>query len=151
MSDEYEALKLENQLCFPLYAAARAMTRAYYPYLSKLNLTYTQYIAMMVLWEREQCSIKDLSEKLYLDTGTITPLLKSMEQKGFVRRRRSEKDERSVTVSLTDAGWALRDKALSVPAKLSECIIFQREDAEQLYTLLYRLLNEMTSKLEDCQ
>ena len=149
MSDRYDALKLENQLCFPLYAAARAMICRYYPYLSKLDLTYTQYITMMVLWEKEQCSIKELSEKLYLDSGTLTPLIKSMEKKGLVQRRRSEKDERSVTVSLTESGRALREEAVSVPAQVGSCINLRTEEAMQMYALLYKLLNELTDLKEE--
>ena len=140
MPDAYDALKLENQLCFPLYAASRAVIRQYHPYLSALDLTYTQYIALMVLWQEDGSSVKALSEKLFLDSGTLTPLLKSMEQKGLVTRRRSEKDERSVTVRLTEAGWALRDKALEVPGQVAGCVRLDTAEALQLYTLLYKLL-----------
>ena len=140
MPDAYDALKLENQLCFPLYAASRAVIRQYHPYLSALDLTYTQYIALMVLWQEDGSSVKALSEKLFLDSGTLTPLLKSMEQKGLVTRRRSEKDERSVTVRLTEAGWALRDKAQEVPGKVAGCVRLDTAEALQLYTLLYKLL-----------
>lgn len=143
MPDAYDALKLENQLCFPLYAASRAVIRQYHPYLSALDLTYTQYIALMVLWQEDGSSVKALSEKLFLDSGTLTPLLKSMEQKGLVTRRRSEKDERSVTVRLTEAGWALRDKALEVPGKVAGCVRLDTADALQLYTLLYKLLHSL--------
>ena len=143
MPDAYDALKLENQLCFPLYAASRAVIRQYHPYLSALDLTYTQYIALMVLWQEDGSSVKALSEKLFLDSGTLTPLLKSMEQKGLVTRRRSEKDERSVTVRLTEAGWALRDKALAVPGQVAGCVRLDTAEALQLYTLLYKLLHSL--------
>jgi len=143
MPDAYDALKLENQLCFPLYAASRAVIRQYHPYLSALDLTYTQYIALMVLWQEDGCSVKTLSEKLFLDSGTLTPLLKSMEQKGIVTRRRSEKDERSVTVRLTEAGWALRDKAATVPGQVAGCVRLDTAEALQLYTLLYKLLHSL--------
>ena len=143
MPDAYDALKLENQLCFPLYAASRAVIRQYHPYLSALDLTYTQYIALMVLWQEDGSSVKALSEKLFLDSGTLTPLLKSMEQKGLVTRRRSEKDERSVTVRLTEAGWALRDKALEVPGQVAGCVRLDTAEALQLYTLLYKLLHSL--------
>ena len=143
MPDAYDALKLENQLCFPLYAASRAVIRQYHPYLSALDLTYTQYIALMVLWQEDGSSVKALSEKLFLDSGTLTPLLKSMEQKGLVTRRRSEKDERSVTVRLTEAGWALRDKALEVPGQVASCVRLDTADALQLYALLYKLLHSL--------
>lgn len=143
MPDAYDALKLENQLCFPLYAASRAVIRQYHPYLSALDLTYTQYIALMVLWQEDGSSVKALSEKLFLDSGTLTPLLKSMEQKGLVTRRRSEKDERSVTVRLTETGWALRDKALEVPGKVAGCVRLDTAEALQLYALLYKLLHSL--------
>ncbi len=148
MPDAYDALKLENQLCFPLYAASRAVIRQYHPYLSALDLTYTQYIALMVLWQEDGCSVKALSEKLFLDSGTLTPLLKSMEQKGIVTRRRSEKDERSVTVRLTEAGWALRDKALSVPGQVAGCVRLDTAEALQLYSLLYKLLYSLNETEE---
>ena len=108
-------LRLDLQLCFPLYAASRAMVQAYTPLLAKLGLTYPQYLVMLVLWETDGVSVKELGEKLYLDSGTLTPLLKRLETLGFVRRERSTEDARSVTVSLTAQGKALRRKAASVP------------------------------------
>ena len=137
---ESDPLKLENQLCFPLYVASREVIRLYTPYLKALDLTYTQYIAMMALWETDRISIKALCERLYLDTGTITPLLKSMEQKGLIVRKRSETDERSVTVTLTEKGLALRERALSVPEKVGSCVPLAPEDAVTLYQLLYRVI-----------
>ena len=138
-----ESLRLDNQICFPLYAASRAVIRPYHPFLSAPHLTHTQYIAMMALWERSPQSVKELCRKLYLDTGTLTPLLKALEQKGLVRRARSEKDERSVLVSLTEAGEALRERAQSVPAQVGACIPLEPRRAMQLYELLYELLNNM--------
>ena len=140
MSDRYDALKLKNQLCFPLYAASRSVIRLYHPKLSALDLTYTQYIAMMALWEQSPLSVKKLGERLFLDTGTLTPLLKAMEQKGLIRRARSERDERSVNVMLTEAGLALREQALEVPARVGSCIRLTPEKAQQLYGLLYELM-----------
>ena len=139
---EFDPLKLDNQLCFPLYVASREVIRLYTPYLSALDLTYTQYIAMMALWEAKSVPVKALCERLYLDTGTLTPLLKSMEQKGLITRRRSETDERSVTVSLTEKGAALREQALQVPQKVGSCIPLSQEDAAKLYSLLYQLIGE---------
>ena len=101
---QYDMLKLENQLCFPLYAAAREVTKRYRPFLDDLNLTYTQYITMMVVWECGECSVKTLGEKLYLDSGTLPPVVQSLEQKGYVRRFRSSEDERVLLVSITDGG-----------------------------------------------
>ena len=137
---QYEALRLGNQLCFPLYAAAKEIIRLYRPYLEELDLTYTQYIAMMVLWEEKELSVKQLGSKLYLDSGTLTPLLKSLEQKGYVRRERSKEDERVVKVRLTEAGTALRERAISVPEQMRACVCLTQEEAAALYTLLYKLL-----------
>ena len=137
---EPDPLKLDNQLCFPLYVASREVIRLYTPYLSALDLTYTQYLAMMALWEAKSMPIKALCERLYLDTGTLTPLLKSMEQKGLITRRRSETDERSVTVTLTEKGAALHDQALAVPEQVGCRIPLSAEDAKKLYSLLYQLI-----------
>ena len=139
----YDMLKLENQLCFPLYAAAREVTKRYRPFLDDLNLTYTQYITMMVVWECSECSVKTLGEKLYLDSGTLTPVVKSLEQKGYVRRFRSTEDERVLLVSITQEGKALRDKAAAVPMQVGACIHLTQEDAMTLHRLLYKLLAEM--------
>ena len=137
----FDALKLENQMCFPLYAAAREVTKLYRPYLDALNLTYTQYITMMVLWECGECSVKALGDKLFLDSGTLTPVLKNMESKGFVRRVRSREDERMLIVTLTDKGRALKERAKSVPAQVGSCIRLTPEEAQTLYRLLYKLLD----------
>ena len=140
---EFDPLKLENQLCFPLYVASKEVIRLYHPHLAELDLTYTQYIVLLVLWEEKSISVKALGDRLYLDTGTLSPLLKSMERKGLVKRRRSEEDERSVTVSLTDEGLALRENALEVPAKVGSCVPLPREEAAELYRLLYKLIGEL--------
>ena len=137
----FDALKLENQMCFPLYAAAREVTKLYRPYLDALNLTYTQYITMMVLWECGECSVKALGDKLYLDSGTLTPVLTNMESKGFVRRVRSREDERMLIVTQTDEGRALKERAKSVPAQVGSCIRLTPEEAKTLYRLLYKLLD----------
>ena len=131
--DKYDVLKLENQLCFPLYAVAKEITRAYQPYLEPLNLTYTQYITMMVLWEHKEISVKELGNSLYLDSGTLTPLLKKMEQKSWIRRIRSKEDERSVLIQLTSQGEALKEEAVKVPAAVSACVNINPEEAKQLY------------------
>ena len=139
---EFDALKLENQLCFPLYAAAREVTKLYRPHLDALNLTYTQYITMLVLWECRECSVKELGRKLYLDSGTLTPVLKSLESKGYVRRSRSHEDERVLVAALTEEGAALRERASTVPAQLGSCLRLTPEEAATLYRLLYKLLEE---------
>lgn len=136
----FDALLLKNQLCFPLYAAAKEVVRLYKPFLDELGLTYTQYIAMMALWEERSLSVKDLGARLYLDSGTLTPLLKKMEAQGLVSRKRSVADERSVIVSLTEEGEELRTRALGVPAKIGGCMPLTREEAKTLYDLLYRIL-----------
>ncbi len=140
MGERYEALRLDRQLCFPLYAASRAVIRLYHSCLSELELTYTQYVVMLALWEKAPQTVGELCARLYLDTGTLTPLLKAMEKKGLLSRRRSEKDERSVFIRLTDEGEALREKALSVPAQVGSCIRLEPEKARELYALLYELL-----------
>lgn len=141
----YDVLKLENQLCFPLYAAAREVVKRYHPFLSALDLTYTQYIVMMVLWEHESVSVKELGERLYLDSGTLTPLLKGLEKKGWITRARSSADERVLIVTVTDEGMHLREAAKEVPARMAGCALLEPEDAVQLYSLLYKLLGNMGS------
>ena len=138
--DCQEAMKLANQLCFPLYAAARHVTGLYTPVLRPLGLTYTQYIVFLVLWEKDGQPVGEIGEKLLLDNGTLSPLLKKMEQAGYVRRERSREDERVVVITLTDAGHALRENAKDAPAKVAGCIDLPPEKAQKLYGLLYELL-----------
>lgn len=133
-------LKLENQLCFPLYACAKEVVRRYTPLLAPLGLTYTQYIAMMAMWEHKTLTVKRLGELLYLDSGTLTPLLKKMERAGWVSRQRSATDERVVVVSITESGEALREQAAEVPLKMAQCVGLEADDAKQLYQLLQKLL-----------
>lgn len=140
----FDPLKLENQMCFPLYAAAREVVKLYRPHLDALNLTYTQYIALMVLWEQKCCSVKELGKKLYLDSGTLTPVLKSLEQKGYIRRFRSTEDERVLLVELTESGASLRQKALDIPQTVGMCLNLSAEEAVQLHGLLYKLLNNIS-------
>jgi len=140
---KYDGLKLENQLCFPLYAASREVIKQYRPYLDALDLTYTQYITMMVFWEEKKISVKELGKKLYLDSGTLTPVLKSLEAKGFVRRYRSTEDERVLLVEVTEMGLALRDRAADVPQRVGGCVRLSADESKLLYGLLYRLLSAM--------
>ena len=140
MPDRYDVLKLENQLCFPLYACARETIKLYTPLLEKLDLTYTQYITMLVLWEKKSINVKTLGEVLYLDSGTLTPLLKKLEGKGLVTRQRSKEDERNLIVELTEAGEQLREEALSIPIAMAKCVSLEPEEARPLYRLLYKLL-----------
>ena len=142
-NETYEQLKLENQLCFPLYAAARAVVGKYGPLLKDLGLTYTQYIVMMVLWENDGISVSDLGEKLHLDSGTLTPLLKKLESIGYVTRKRSEEDERVVLVSLTETGRGLKEKAAEVPGEVASCVPLTPEEAAALYGLLYKIIDNV--------
>ncbi|WP_026892408.1 MarR family winged helix-turn-helix transcriptional regulator [Lacrimispora aerotolerans] len=136
----YDKLKLENQLCFPLYACSREIVRMYKPFLDEIGLTYTQYIAMMVLWEKKQLTVKQLGEILYLDSGTLTPLLKKMEISGLLGRSRDKTDERSVIVTLTKQGEELKEQAVLIPEKISKCVPLDQDEAKQLYHLLYKIL-----------
>ena len=138
--DYHEAMKLASQLCFPLYAAARNVTGLYAPWLKPLGLTYTQYIVFLVLWERDGVSVTEIGEKLMLDNGTLSPLLKKMEQAGYVERRRCREDDRVVEITLTDNGKALQEKAKDIPSKVARCVDLPAEKAQQLHALLYELL-----------
>ena len=142
---EYPQLQLSSQLCFPLYACARKVISAYTPLLKPFGLTYTQYIVLLALGEEEDGKEKvgDVCHKLYLDCGTMTPMLKKMEESGWITRRRCKADERCVYVELTEKGWALREKVKDIPAKLGKCICLQQEEAFELYRLLYKLLDSM--------
>ena len=136
----YDGLKLENQLCFPLYACAREIVKRYKPFLDEIDLTYTQYIAMMVLWEHRQVTSKLLGEKLRLDSGTLTPVLKKLEEKGLVDRARDPQDERNLVVTLTPRGEALKTAAARVPEQMAACVSLEPDEAATLYKLLYKLL-----------
>ncbi len=137
-----EAMKIENQLCFPLYAAARTVTGLYTPYLKELNLTYTQYIVMLVLWEKDGVTVGEICKKLMLDNGTVSPLLKKMSTLGYLERNHSKADERSVLIYLTEQGRALQEQAKDIPVKVGQCVKLSPEKAKQLYSLLYELLEE---------
>ena len=139
-TDDYPQLKLEGQLCFPLYAAARKIVNVYNPLLKQIGLTYTQYIVLLALWEYGKTTVGELCRALYLDCGTLTPLLKKMEENGWVVRTRSKGDERVVNVSVTDAGWKMREQVKDLPEQVGGCIAMPREDLYTLYTLLRRLL-----------
>ena len=139
---KYDVLKLENQLCFPLYACSREIVKRYKPFLDQIDLTYTQYIAMMVLWERKSVNVKELGECLYLDSGTLTPLLKKLEAKGLVTRMRSEKDERNLVVAITEEGEKLKEKAVEIPIQIAGCTNLTEEEGMMLYHILYKLLGK---------
>lgn len=149
--DYKEAMKLKNQLCFPLYAAARNVTNLYTPYLKSYGLTYTQYLVFLVLWEKDGIPVGELCEKLILDNGTISPLLKKLQQAGYVEKKRNEADDRIVHVFLTKQGRDLQKKLKDVPKKVGSCVSLEPEKAALLYSLLYELLdkNETAVKKAD--
>ena len=142
----YELLKLSNQVCFPLYACAKEIIRQYSPMLKKLDLTYTQYIVMMVLWEKNSIGSRDLAKNLHLDYGTLTPFLKKMEQNGFIKKEKNSVDERLLTITLTEKGKSLRDQAVEIPMKMAGCVGLAREELEVLYKLTYKALANMEQR-----
>ena len=143
MSNKYDMLKLENQLCFPLYVASKEIVRHYKPFLDELDMTYTQYITMMVMWEHKELTVKELGQYLYLDSGTLTPLLKTMEKKGWVERNRSKEDERVLNVTITETGDKLKEKAINIPEQMAGCVKLEPEEAVQLYKILHKILNNL--------
>ncbi len=142
-----QQLRLDHQLCFPLYAAARKVTGLYTPYFKPLGITYTQYIVFLVLWENDDISVKDLCSRLYLDSGTLTPLLKKMEKDGYIIRKRSQEDERVVKITLTERGREMEEKAAEIPMNVGSCIPLSETEAADLYTLLNKLLKREASGL----
>ena len=143
----YEQLKLKSQLCFPLYAASRKIIRLYKPLLDPLGITYTQFLVLLVLWEKDEQYVNDIGEKLILDSGTLTPLLKKLETAGFISRKRSKSDERNVMISLTERGKELEEKTKDVPAQIGVCLTLPKDKLGQLYNLLYDFIDMDT--LED--
>ncbi|MFV0527230.1 MAG: MarR family winged helix-turn-helix transcriptional regulator [Lachnospiraceae bacterium] len=142
----YEGLKLDHQLCFPLYAAAKEVVGRYKPFLDALNLTYTQYITMMVMWEAGTVTVGELGARVHLDSGTLTPLLKRLESKGYIRRERSRLDERTVVLTITEDGEALKEQAVYIPQQLAQCLPLSQEESGILYELLYKLLGSSTKQ-----
>ena len=141
MGDKFDALKLENQLCFPLYVCSKEVVKRYKPFLDEIGLTYTQYIVMMVLWEHREINVKELGKYLFLDSGTLTPVLKKLEQKGYVARERDSSDERVLNIAVTEKGEALKETAVEIPAKIGSCIPLEEQDAVQLFQILHRMLD----------
>lgn len=144
--ESFETLKLRNQVCFPLYACTKELIRQYGPYLKEYGLTYTQYIVMMVLWEKETVSSRELAECLHLDYGTLTPVLKRLNLAGYLCRQRSDEDERLLTLTLTETGKQLRTKAVSIPPAIAECMGLTAEEFRTLYTLTYKALRHMENR-----
>ncbi len=143
MEDNYESLKIENQICFPLYATSKEIIRQYQPFLSELDLTYTQYITMLVLWEYGDTNMKELGKHLFLNSGTLTPLVKKLEDKGYVKRKRNRKDERNLIIALTPQGLGLKEKAVVIPQEMGRCVKLSPEEAGQLYKILYKVLAQL--------
>lgn len=146
MEVTYEKLKLDNQLCFPLYAASRLATKCYQPMLNELDLTYPQYLVLLVLWETDQVSLGTIAERLQLQSNTLTPLLKRMQEMALITRNRSQKDERSVVIALTEKGKSLKEKAISIPEQLGAALKLTYEEFQQLHRLLYKLLESQESE-----
>lgn len=142
MMKKTDPLKLDNQLCFPLYAASREIIKLYHEPLSKLGLTYTQYITMMVIWEEKSINVKDLGKRLFLDSGTLTPLLKALEKDGYITRTRSKEDERVLVVEVTKEGMKLKEKCAAIPSEVGKCVKLSADDAKELYRILYILLQK---------
>lgn len=142
MANKYDSLKLDNQICFPLYAVSKEIIRRYKPFLDEIDLTYTQYLAMMVMWEVKIICVKDLGQRLFLDSGTLTPVLKTLEKKGYVIRSRSKEDERILNVEITPEGMELRNKAVDIPKKVGGCVQLEQEEAVQLYNILHKLMGQ---------
>ena len=148
-SEKYESLLLRNQLCFPVYLCAKEITRRYTPLLDELSLTYTQYIVMMYFWEKQESNVKEIGDTLLLDSSTLTPLLKKLEDKGYISRTRSDEDERNLVVKVTEKGLKLREKAVQVPEKMGKCINLSPEEAKALYNLLYKVLKNVKKEQYD--
>ena len=146
---EIDYLKLDNQLCFPLYATSREVIKLYKPYLDELDLTYTQYIAMLLLWEHKTMTVKEMGTYLFLDSGTLTPLLKKLENKGLITRTRSTRDERNLNVTLTEEGIALRERALGIAFQMGQYNPLSLEETVTLYRLLYKMLGRKEDSLPD--
>lgn len=141
---KYDCLRLDSQLCFPLYACSKEIIRRYKPFLDTLDLTYTQYITMMAMWEHGRMNVKELGQCLFLDSGTLTPVLKKLEAKGYLHRDRSRTDERNLIVTITEEGIRLRDRALTVPGKMACCIDLSEDEKKMLYSVLYKILNNIS-------
>lgn len=144
--NKIDALKLESQLCFPLYACSKEIIKRYKPFLDKIDLTYTQYITMMVLWEHKEINVKTMGEYLFLDSGTLTPLLKKLEGKELIKRQRSKDDERNLNISITKKGEELKTKALDIPENMGKCIALSPEEAATLYKILYKVLGQIETE-----
>ena len=141
--DNNDVLKLENQVCFPLYACSKEIIKKYKPFLDEINLTYTQYITMMILWDEKLISLKDIGKKLYLDSGTLTPLLKKLEEQGLIKRKRDKLDERNLLITITKQGELLKEKASTIPYSIQKCFDLTEDEYIVLYKVLYKILDQI--------
>ena len=141
-----ETLLLDNQLCFPMYVVSKEITRRYLPLLKELDLTYTQYITLLALWENDHITVKELGERLYLDSGTLTPLLYKLENKGYIIRNKSDKDGRELVVCVTPEGRKLKEKALSIPQSIAKCISLEKDEAITFFKILRKVLQGFYEK-----
>ena len=146
MENDYSKLKLKNQICFPLYLCSKELVRKYTPMLNELDLTYTQYVVMMYFWEKEESSLKRLSNMILLDSGTLTPVLVKLEKKGYIKRSRSTKDERNLMIKLTKKGRDLKEKAIDIPTEITKCLNLSEKEAKTLYMLCYKALFNLEGK-----
>lgn len=144
MHDRYENIRLSKQVCFPLYVCSKEVVKRYNAELEQYGLTYTQYIAMMVMWEFESVNVKEMGKYLFLDSGTLTPLLKTLEKKGFVTRTRSREDERQLIVSITEKGSRLKDEVVDISTRVGKNVSFDQEDIETLRALLFKLVKQIS-------
>lgn len=140
MEDKYEAIRLRNQLCFPIYLCSKELVCKYSEVLEEYNLTYTQYIAMLYIWEHGESNLKEMAKIMMLDASTLTPLLKKLEHKGFIKRARSPLDERNLVIQLTEEGKALQDRVIEVPQKMGKCLNLSEQEAKTLYELIYKVV-----------
>jgi len=139
--ENFDGLKIENQLCFPLYVCSKEIIRKYKPLLDTINLTYTQYITMMVIWEKKETNVKELGKFLFLDSGTLTPVLKKLELKGYISRNRAKDDERNLNIEITPKGLDLKKRAKNIPEKIGKCLNLREDEAIQLYKIMNKLLS----------
>ncbi len=145
----YEELKLKNQLCYPIYLCSKEIIRKYSKYLDTIDLTYTQYVVMMYFWEVNKSNVKDLANTILIDSSTLTPLLKKLEQKGFIKRNKDTVDERNLVLKLTKKGEKLKDKAKDIPKEMGKCLNLSEEESKTLYTILYKVLHNIEEEIKN--
>ena len=145
----YEELKLKNQLCYPIYLCSKEIIRKYSKYLDTIDLTYTQYVVMMYFWEVNKSNVKDLANTILIDSSTLTPLLKKLEQKGFIERNKDTVDERNLVLKLTKKGEKLKDKAKAIPKEMGKCLNLTDEESKTLYTILYKVLHNIEEEIKN--